>query len=85
MLQDVPPGTPYHSLTSYQILVQRVHRQINSPAAQAGRSVTLQLQPGELLEDWESLLEQLETDESVRVTRAGERTANISWTNRHPA
>ncbi|POR62220.1 DUF1654 domain-containing protein [Pseudomonas syringae] len=85
MLQKVPIGVAPQSFTPYQSLISRIHRQINSSAAQSTRHTTIARQPDESASDWDVFLEQLELEESVRVTRIARGVARLIWTNQHPA
>jgi len=85
MLQEVPIGVAPQSFTPYQSLISRIHRQINSSAAQSTRHTTIARQPDESASDWDVFLEHLELEESVRVTRIDRGVARLMWTNQHPA
>lgn len=84
MLQEVPLGVARESFTPFESLLRRVHRQINSSAAQNTRHTTIARQPEESTSDWDVFLEQLELEESVRVTRIDGEVAKLKWTNQHP-
>ncbi|WKW34099.1 DUF1654 domain-containing protein [Pseudomonas viridiflava] len=84
MLQEVPIGVARQPFTPYQSLLRRIHRQINSSAAQSNRHTTIARQPDESASDWDVFLEQLELEESVRVTRIDHEVAKLKWTNQHP-
>lgn len=77
------PVPLFHSSTHYEELNRRVHRQINSSAAQATRRTIIVRQAGERIGDWDKLIEQLDAEESVRVRLMGDSTAHLSWTNQH--
>ena len=77
------PVPLFHSSTHYEELSRRVHRQINSSAAQATRRTIIVRQSGERIGDWDKLIEHLDTEESVRVRLMGDGTAHLSWTNQH--
>ena len=77
------PVPLFHSSTHYEELSRRVHRQINSSAAQATRRTIIVRQSGERIGDWDKLIEHLDTEESVRVRLMGDDTAHLSWTNQH--
>lgn len=83
MLQNVPAGAARRSFTPYQNLLLRVHRQINSSVAQLGRQTIIVRQTGESTDDWDSFLEQLDVEESVRVTHIDQGAARLDWTNQH--
>ncbi|RRV08533.1 DUF1654 domain-containing protein [Pseudomonas sp. v388] len=70
-------------LSPYQHLLHRIHRQINSSAAQLRRQTTIVRAPDENAEDWDAFLEQLDIEESVSVTRLGWGIARLEWTNQH--
>lgn len=69
--------------TPYESLILRIHRQINSSAAQDKRQTVIVLQPGESADDWDTFLDQLEMEESVRVTHIDASAAQLKWTNQH--
>lgn len=77
------PISLFHSSTQYEELNRRVHRQINSSAAQATRRTIIVRQSGERIGDWDKLIEHLDAEESVRVRLMGDSTAHLSWTNQH--
>lgn len=85
MLHVPPVGFTHQVFTSYQELMRRVHRQINSSAAQLRRQTVIVRQSGESEDDWDTFLEQLDIEESVRVTRLEAGLARLSWTNQHPS
>lgn len=55
------------SAKTYQALVDRVKRQINSPSAQDKCCVEIQRQPDDSDEDWAHLLDDLGTVENVTM------------------
>lgn len=77
------PVPLFHSSTHYEELSRRVHRQINSSAAQASRRTIIVRQSGERIGDWDKFIEQLDAEESVRVTRLDEGSVYLNWTNQH--
>ncbi|MVV51894.1 DUF1654 domain-containing protein [Pseudomonas sp. PB120] len=79
----VHPVVFFQSFSRYEQLNSRVHRQVNSPAAQAKRQTVIVRQSSERLEDWDKLIEQLDAEESVRVTLLGDGVAQLRWTNQH--
>ena len=83
MFLHVHPVSSLHQSTSCEQLARRVHRQINSSAAQTWRRTLIVKQSGERMEDWDALLEQFDLEESVRVTRLEEGSVYLSWTNQH--
>ena len=77
------PVPLFHSSTHYEELSRRVHRQINSSAAQATRRTIIVRQSGDRIGDWDKLIEHLDAEESVRVRLMGDSTAQLSWANQH--
>ncbi len=77
--------TPTASLpsTCLEQLLQRIHRQVNSSAAQDRRRTVISRLPGERIDDWDSLLDQLEVEDSVRLTRLDGGAIQLCWTNQH--
>ena len=64
-------------------LTQRIHRQVNSYAAQERRRTVISRLPGERVDDWDKLLDQLEAEESVRITHLEGGGIQLNWTNQH--
>lgn len=83
MLQCVPLGESCQLFTPYEKLLRRIHRQINNTTSQIGRRTVIVRQPDESPEDWDKFLEQLDIEESVRVTRMAHGSAQLQWTNQH--
>lgn len=79
----VRPVSFSQSPTSFEQLSRRIHRQVNSSLAQADRWTVIMRLPDERIDDWDALLEKFEVEESVRVTRLGEGTVSLRWTNQH--
>ena len=73
------------SHTPYEQLARRIHRQVNSSAAQARRRTIIARQSCEKVDDWDCLLEQLDVEDSVRVTRLECGAVGLAWTNQHPS
>lgn len=71
------------SATHFQLLMQRIHRQVNSSAAQERRRTVISRLPSERMDDWDKLLDQLEVEESVRLTRLDGGSVQLCWTNQH--
>ncbi|MGP9809639.1 DUF1654 domain-containing protein [Halomonas sp. AOP12-C2-37] len=66
---------------SYEQLVQRVQRKINSPRAQSEHKAKLQRQPEEEADDRERMLADLDTIENVTLTPINDDPNNvlIAW------
>ncbi|UBM24228.1 DUF1654 domain-containing protein [Pseudomonas sp. p1(2021b)] len=79
----VPTIFPPPSATRFEQLTRRIHRQVNSSAAQDRRRTVIRRLPGERVDDWDKLLDQLEVEESVRLTRLDGGAIQLSWTNQH--
>lgn len=71
--------------TPYEQLTRRIHRQVNSPAAQCRRRTVIMRQSGELEADWDCLLEQLCVEDSVHLMSLEDGVVQLSWTNQHPS
>lgn len=69
--------------TELENLVQRIFRQVNSSHAQERRRTVISRLPDEQLTDWDTLLDQLEVNESVRLTRLDGDCVQLTWTNQH--
>ncbi|ETK19804.1 hypothetical protein H097_06597 [Pseudomonas sp. FH4] len=76
---------PQRPPSPYELLSYRIHRQVNSPAAQYRRRTVITRQSGELEADWDCLLEQLVVEDSVRVLPLEDGGVQLSWTNQHPS
>ena len=83
MPSQTSDGVVCQLYTSYESLILRIHRQINSSAAQSRRQTIIIQQPGESADDWDTFLDQLEMEESVRVTHIEAGVACLTWTNQH--
>ncbi|MBC3410064.1 DUF1654 domain-containing protein [Pseudomonas sp. SWRI51] len=75
--------TRFQSPTRFEQLAQRIRRQVNSSAAQDRRRTVISRLPGELMDDWDQLIDQLTIEESVRLTRLDSGAIQLSWTNQH--
>jgi len=76
-------STCFPSSSRFEQLIQRIHRQVTSSAAQDRRRTIISRLPSERLDDWEKLLDQLEVEESVRLTHLDGGGIQLSWTNQH--
>lgn len=83
MSHSVYPGGLEQSRTPFEQLARRIHRQVNSSAAQTRRRTIISRLSSEKLDDWDCLLEQLDTEDSVRVTRLECGSVGLAWTNQH--
>lgn len=75
--------TCFPSSTRFEQLMQRIHRQINSSAAQERRRTVISRLPDERMDDWDKLLDHLEIEESVRLTHLDGGGIQLNWTNQH--
>lgn len=75
---------PSPSSLRFEQLIRRIHRQINSAAAQERRRTIIARLPDELLDHWDRLLEQLEVEESVKLIRLEGEAVQLNWRNQHP-
>ena len=73
------------SHTPFDQLTRRIRRQVNSAAAQMRRRTIIARQPGEQVDDWDCLVDQLAVNDSVRMTRFDCGAIGLSWTNQHYA
>lgn len=69
---------------SYEQLVQRVQRKINSPRAQSEHCAELQRQPEDSADDWARMLSDLGTVENVTLTPMDD-TAELVQVRWNPA
>ena len=76
-------SSPEQSHTPFQQLARRIHRQVNSSAAQTRRRTIIARLSSEKLDDWDCLLDQLDIEDSVRVTRLECGAVGLAWTNQH--
>lgn len=85
MSHSVYPGGLELSHTPFEQLSRRIHRQVNSSAAQTRRRTIIARLESEKPDDWDCLLAQLDIQESVRVTRLECGAVGLAWTNQHPS
>ncbi|KAA8712484.1 DUF1654 domain-containing protein [Pseudomonas cannabina] len=65
---------------AYLALAQRIQDAITSDKAQIEHQVLLVREPGEVLEHWERILEEISEAEGITVTRHPENgTAHVCW------
>lgn len=83
MSHSVYPGGLEQSHTPFEQLSRRIHRQVNSSAAQTRRRTIISRLSSEKLDDWDCLLEQLDREDSVRVIRFECGSVGLAWTNQH--
>lgn len=74
---------PSPSMSRFEQLTKRIHRQVNSSAAQEKRRTVISRLPGERVDDWDKLIDQLAVEESVRLTLLESGAIQLSWTNQH--
>ncbi|SFP38846.1 Protein of unknown function [Geopseudomonas sagittaria] len=67
-------------LSSYELLAQRIKKQILTPRAQLERQAVIARAPDELEADWNQLLEQLSEEESVTTTPQEDGSIRLTWT-----
>lgn len=83
MSHSVYPGGLELSHTPFEQLTRRIHRQVNSSAAQTRRRTIIARLESEKPDDWDCLLEQLDREDSVRVIRLECGSVGLAWTNQH--
>lgn len=83
MFHSVHSAGLEQSHTPFEQLARRIHRQVNSSAAQTRRRTIIARLSSEKLDDWDCLLEQLDAEDSVRVTRLECGSVGLAWTNQH--
>lgn len=76
-------ATRFPSSTRFEQLIKRIHLQVNSSAAQERRRTVINRLPGERVDDWDKLLDQLQVEESVRLTLLDGGRIQLNWTNQH--
>lgn len=70
--------------TSYELLGHRVQRIINSSKAQSAKHAVIEHQPDESIEDWDRLIEELETLEAVTMIRHEDGSVGLRWNPAEP-
>lgn len=65
--------------TSYELLAQRIKKQILAPRAQLERRAVIAREPDDLEEDWNLLLEQLGEEESVTMAPQEDGSVRLAW------
>ena len=83
MSHSVYPGGLEQSHTPFERLARRIFRQVNSSAAQTRRRTIIARLSSEKLDDWDCLLDQLDIEDSVSVTRLECGAVGLAWTNQH--
>ncbi|MCY1556966.1 hypothetical protein D9M68_937700 [compost metagenome] len=63
----------------YEILAQRIKRQILSPVAQADRRTLISRLPEESSEAWDRLMDELNEEESVQMTKLDDGAVHLTW------
>lgn len=66
--------------TGYELLCKRIQGVINSPRAQREGTVVIARETGESPEDWERMLEGLETIEEVDLGPEEDGRIRLHWT-----
>ncbi|MCO7248173.1 DUF1654 domain-containing protein [Halomonas sp. Mc5H-6] len=66
------------SQKTYEQLVQRVQRAINSPLAQSEKCAEISRQPDDHSEDWARMLDDLGTVENVTLTPLDDTAEHVS-------
>ena len=65
---------------SYEVLVMRLQRAINSPAAQKAKSALLQRSPDDRAEDWDRIMEELGDTDNVTLAYRDDGHVQVFWT-----
>lgn len=65
--------------TTYELLGRRIQRVVNAPRAQAERTAVIARQEDESTEDWQRLLEELETLENVTMIPQDDGEVLLRW------
>jgi hypothetical protein len=65
--------------SSYELLGQRVQRLVASPHVQKLQAVTVLPEPGDRLEDWDRLLDELANTDGIQVRRLEDGAYRIGW------
>lgn len=71
--------THQRQLSSYHRLVRRVSLVITTPRAQVERQADLAPQPGDRPEDWERLIDEIQTAEGVALTKRPDGSVHVRW------
>lgn len=80
----MPPNVAIHPpATSCELLARRIFRQVMSPRARLQRCAVIVREPGERVDDWDQLLDQLGANDSVQLTRLECGAVRLAWTNQH--
>lgn len=73
------PQTPREP-SSYELLGMRVQRAINTPKAQASKSVLLERSANDDPADWDRILEEISENENVTIAHRDDGLIQLVWT-----
>ncbi|MHB0775446.1 DUF1654 domain-containing protein [Halomonas sp. WWR20] len=65
--------------SSYVQLGKRVQRAINAPRARLTQHIIIERQPDESVEDWESMLEEIDSHGHVTLIRYDDGAIGLRW------
>jgi len=60
-------------------LVRRVNRAITTPRAQRERQAKIAREPGDLSEDWDRLLDEIQQTDGVAMIKRSDGSVYVTW------
>lgn len=75
MAAQDPAAAPH----SYERLGRRIQRAASAPRARLAHSIIIERQPDESIEDWERVIEEIETHGHVTITRFDDGSVGLRW------
>lgn len=66
--------------TPFELMAQRIKRAILAPRSQLERRVKITRLPDETSEDWQTLLDQIDEEETVSLSPQEDGSVLVSWT-----
>lgn len=66
-------------VNAYEQLVKRIREVITAPPVQRRRQVTIARQAGESVDDWDRLLDEMDTAEELTITRNDDGSVSLRW------
>lgn len=73
-------STTARAPTSYELLVMRLQKAINSPMAQKRKYAVLERLADDSPEDWAQILEELDETDNVTVAYRDDGSVQVFWT-----
>jgi hypothetical protein len=78
------PVTHQRQISSYNRLLRRVNHLLTTPRARRECQANLSPLPGDLPDDWERLLEEIEQDDNARMIKRPDGSVWVCWRSIQP-